>query len=151
MVPSVPLISALPVTQDAAVTQGNTQRLPPDVIRRNARLAHAFIASWRNMISSERDQEVDGAGARSVVDIADDVLVDSIVALLREHWMVTEGEASPSFARTVWGREDDDALVEHVVGPLRAQLLWELDEKVRAVTAQVHLALALHRAFTSTF
>lgn len=142
---AVSLIPTSPAAQDTNVAQGGARHLPADVAQRDACLARAFAALWPENSGSERDKQ-DSVNDTRVADVADDVLINSIVAILRDHWMIAKGEVSRPSGPALWGEEEDNALIEYVMGPLRPQLLCE--EEVRTITCQVRVALAIHRAFT---
>lgn len=111
--------------------------------------------TWQDDSGSEHSDDEYYSDASSSEDYtgcarndADDALFESIIALLRDHSVIMAGNAGQSMA---WERDGDDELVEYVVGPMRAQLLREVDAKVRIIGAKVRFALAVHRASTLSF
>lgn len=154
---SVSLTITTPVVQDVAPAPANDQQ--PHITAPIAATTAFTPPTWQDDSGSEHsDNDNDYGssngsnedGADVALTAVDDALVDSILALLSHHWMAV-GDGARSMERTAWERDGDEELVEYVVGPMRAQLLREVDAKVRIIEAQVRVAIAMHRVFMSSF
>lgn len=152
---------ALAAADTHALTAADTHALATAATV-NAQDRRSGSASWQDDSGTEYVSTVDNAADKKTDAERDNALVARIVDVLHDEWVRASVDDHPSGTgmgiEAMWASlgpvdecagalEGYEEAVESFIGPLRAQLLREVDATVRMAAAQVHLAFAIHRAF----